>query len=112
VQQTVRVLVLDGLITDLDHRSEGQSGFEVTGEARMEMLCEALECNFGATRMDWMTLGDPTLALFDASGRFLTYVAHLHGSIRSPDLDGDVELSQRESLADWLHASGWRPNRQ
>ena len=72
-----------------------------------ELRC-ALRCVPGASRMDWMTPGQPTVALFASGRRYLAAVTVLRpGRVRSEGLlNGDVLLAEPGRLMTWLGSAG------
>lgn len=67
-------------------------------------LRSALGCTPRAKRMDWMTPGEPTIALLADGHRYLAAITVVgHDYVRSPGLlAGDVPLVAPERLMRWL----------
>lgn len=105
--EVTTVLVVSGGYFDPRHRKANQVLGRAGDPEAMTGLRAALRCVPGGARMDWMTPGDPTLALFSPGRRYLTAVTVVGPDfVRSPGLlEGDVPLAEPQRLLDWLAAA-------
>lgn len=112
LEETELALVVAGSRFDARHRNAHRVLARVEDPGALAELRSALRCVPGAQRMDWMTLGDPTVALFAAGRQYraaVTAIAPDH--VRSPGLlEGDVLLAEPERLAHWLTATAGSTN--
>jgi len=104
LEETELALVVAGSHFDARHRNAHRVLARVKDPGALAELRSALRCVPGAQRMDWMTPGDPTVALFAARRQYraaVTAIAPDH--VRSPGLlEGDALLAEPERLAHWL----------
>jgi hypothetical protein len=105
LEETELALVVAGSHFDARHRNAHRVLARVKDPGALAELRSALRCVPAAQRMDWMTPGDPTVALFAAGRQYRAAVttAIAPDYVRSPGLlEGDTLLAEPERLAHWL----------
>jgi hypothetical protein len=108
VDRAASVEVVAGWAYDAHSRKRNRRVALEWDADELTRLGAALHVAPGGARFDWMTTGEPTLALRGADDELLVVLTYLHpGYIRSSLLDGDSPLSEPDLLSGWLADHGW-----
>ncbi len=100
------VVVVVGSEFDVANRSANEILGRAAGRESLDDLLEALSFGPGE-RMDWMTLGTPTLAFLHQQQLLAAVQCVLPDYVRCPQLwAGDIPLLGPESLQSWFRRHG------
>lgn len=98
-----RVVVVAGSSYDASNRKVNVVIGEVAGRAAVEGLLEALTTGPGE-RMDWMTVGNPTVAFLKGRSLLAAVQCLPPDYLRCPELwGGDAPLRHPSTLERWLN---------
>ena len=101
--RTTKAVIVAGSVYDSRRRKNNEVLASEDRPEALHALRVALRLQPGGQRYDWMTPGEPTLALEDAEGNVLaTVTCLLPDFVRSSALEGDAPLAQPGLLGAWL----------
>jgi len=104
--------VVAGATFDERHRKQQKTLAVESSSAALADLRLALSIDADSLLdgINWMTPGEPTLALFGEGRELLATVTYLHPDfIRWRPWGADARLADPEALCRWLASRGWAP---